>query len=112
MLSKLQEALISVLPVAVIVFLLYLTPFTSLSNTELVVFLVSTVVLILGIALFNLGADLAMTPMGEQVGSGLSKSRKILLLLSVSFVLGVLIAFGWFYRYDGKFPTIRKVGQD
>jgi len=91
MLSKLQEALISVLPVAVIVFLLYLSPFTTLSNTELVVFLVSTVVLILGIALFNLGADLAMTPMGEQVGSGLSKSRKILLLLSVSFVLGVLI---------------------
>lgn len=25
-------------------------------------------------------------------------------------VLCVLIAFGWFYRYDGKFPTIRKVG--
>lgn len=29
-----------------------------------------------------------------------------------SSVLCVLIAFGWFYRYDGKFPTIRKVGHD
>lgn len=28
------------------------------------------------------------------------------------FVLCVLIAFGWFYRYDGKFPTIRKVGRE
>lgn len=28
------------------------------------------------------------------------------------FVLCVPTAFGWFYRYDGKFPTIRKVGQD
>lgn len=31
--------------------------------------------------------------------------------VSHHFVICVLIAFGWFYRYDGKFPTIRKVGQ-
>ncbi|MBQ7299508.1 MAG: DUF1538 domain-containing protein [Clostridia bacterium] len=89
--SKLQEALISVLPVACIVFLLYLSPFTTLSNQELCVFFVTTVLLILGIGLFNLGADLAMTPMGEQVGVGLTKSRKTLLLLTISFLLGVLI---------------------
>lgn len=89
--SKLAEALISVLPVAGIVFLLYLSPFTTLSNLELGVFFASTVLLIVGIGLFNLGADLAMTPMGEQVGVGLTKSRKTVLLLSVSFLLGVLI---------------------
>ncbi len=88
---KLQEALVSVLPVACIVFLLYLSPFTTLSDQELMVFLVTTVLLIVGIGLFNLGADLAMTPMGEQVGVGLTKSRKTLLLLAVSFLLGVLI---------------------
>lgn len=88
---KLQEALVSVLPVACIVFLLYLSPFTTLSDLELTVFLVTTVLLIVGIGLFNLGADLAMTPMGEQVGVGLTKSRKTLLLLTVSFFLGVLI---------------------
>ena len=32
-----------------------------------------------------------MTPMGEQVGVGLTKSRKTFLLLTVSFLLGVLI---------------------
>lgn len=26
-------------------------------------------------------------------------------------LFSVLVAFGWFYRYDGKFPTIRKVGE-
>lgn len=91
LISKLQEALISVLPVACIVFLLYLSPFTTLSNQELIVFLLTTVLLIVGIGLFNLGADLAMTPMGEQVGVGLTKSRKTLLLLAVCLVLGVLI---------------------
>ncbi len=40
---------------------------------------------------FNLGADLAMQPMGEQVGSSLTKTKKILLILSVCFVLGILI---------------------
>ena len=47
--------------------------------------------LILGIGLFNLGADLAMTPMGTHVGAGLSRQKKLWLLLAVCFVLGMLI---------------------
>lgn len=31
--------------------------------------------------------------------------------LSHGSVLYVVTAFGWFYRYDGKFPSIRKVGR-
>ena len=49
------------------------------------------VVMIFGMALFNLGADIAMTPMGEQIGSGLSKSGKFSLLLMICFVMGVFI---------------------
>ena len=37
--------------------------------------------LILGIGLFSLGADLAMTPMGTHVGSGLTKSKSLKLLV-------------------------------
>ncbi len=47
--------------------------------------------LVLGIGFFNLGADIAMTPMGVQVGSGLSQQKSLGLLLSVCFTLGVLI---------------------
>ena len=47
--------------------------------------------LILGIGLFNLGADLAMTPMGEHIGSGLTKSKSVSILLSVCLAMGVLI---------------------
>jgi hypothetical protein len=61
------------------------------SQTELIVFSIGAVMLVLGIGLFNLGADLAMTPMGTHVGAGLSKQRKLSLLLAVSFVLGLLI---------------------
>ena len=90
-LLKLRESLISVLPITVIVLVLSFTPLVDLTATESIVFAVSAVFLILGIGLFNLGADLAMTPMGEHVGSGLTKSKKLLVLLSVCFVMGVLI---------------------
>ncbi len=92
LLAKIKEALVSVLPVALIVLALnFFSPFFDLTVTELVVFSVSTVFLVIGIGLFNLGADMAMTPMGMQVGAGLSKSRKVLLLLGTCFVLGLLI---------------------
>ena len=91
MLKKIKESLISVLPVVIILLLLNLTPLVNFSLKEVVVFVSSAVFLIFGIALFNLGADLAMTPMGEHIGAGLSKTKKISLLLSVCFLMGLLI---------------------
>jgi len=88
---KLKESLTSVLPVTAIVLLLNLTPLVQLTGQEVLVFSISALVLILGMALFNLGADMAMTPMGEQVGSGLSRARSVGLLLAVCFIMGVFI---------------------
>ena len=79
------------MPITAIVYVLSLTPWFQFSSAELISFTIGAVMLILGIALFNLGADLAMTPMGTTVGSGLSKQRKLGLLLGVCFVLGMLI---------------------
>ena len=89
--SKIQEALVSALPITAIVYLLSLTPWFNFSQTELITFTIGAVMLVLGIGLFNLGADLAMTPMGAQVGSGLSRQKNLLLLLAVCFGLGMLI---------------------
>ena len=81
----------SALPVTAVVYILALTPLVDLSATELITFTVGAVLLILGIGLFNLGADLAMTPMGVHMGAGLSRQKKIGLLLAVCFVMGMLI---------------------
>ena len=89
--SKIKEALVSALPVTLIVYILALTPLVDLSVTELITFSIGAVLLILGIGLFNLGADLAMTPMGAHVGAGLSRQKKLGMLLAVCFVLGMLI---------------------
>ena len=89
--SKIKEALVSALPITAIVYIMSLTPLFDFSSTELITFTIGAVLLILGIGLFNLGADIAMTPMGTHVGAGLSKQRKLGLLLTVCFVLGMLI---------------------
>ena len=81
--EKIKEALVSALPVTLIVYILALTPLVNFSAVELITFSVGAVLLIFGIGLFNLGADIAMTPMGVHMGSGLSKQKKLGLLLTV-----------------------------
>ena len=75
--DKIKEALFSVLPVTLIVIILNFTPLVNLTLSQVLIFSVSAVFLILGIGFFTLGADIAMTPMGEHVGSGLTKSKNL-----------------------------------
>ena len=84
--EKIKEALVSVLPVTLIVIVLNLTPLVDFSSKEIIVFAISALLLVIGIGLFNLGADLAMTPMGTQVGTGLTKSRSLKVLLIICFI--------------------------
>jgi hypothetical protein len=91
LLGKFKESAVSVLPVVAIVFLLNLTPLVDFSFEEIFTFLISAVFLIVGISLFNLGADIAMTPMGENIGSGLTRLKKMSILLIVAFAMGILI---------------------
>jgi len=89
--EKIKEALFSCLPVTAVVYIFSLLPGFAFSKTELITFTVGAVLLILGIGLFSLGADMAMTPMGTNVGAGLSRQKKLFLLVAVCFVLGMLI---------------------
>lgn len=87
---KLKEALASVVPVALIVLALSFTVAPLPAGTVLT-FVMGTVLLILGMALFSLGAEVAMTPLGEYAGSRLTKKRNLKLLIAASFILGLII---------------------
>ncbi len=89
--SKIKEALVSALPITLIVYLAALLPGFSFNKNEMLSFTIGAILLVLGIGLFNLGADIAMTPMGTHVGSGLSKQKTLGWLIAVCFVLGMLI---------------------
>ena len=88
--SKLREGVAAVLPIALIVMVLcfFVTP---VPTDLMLAFVIGTVMLILGLGLFTYGAEASMTPMGNYIGAKLTKSRKLLLILSVSFLLGVII---------------------
>lgn len=88
--EKISESLSSVLPVTGIVLLLLVTV-VPVSAAMLLSFIVGSVMLIVGMGLFNLGAESAMTPMGEYVGSKMTSSRKLWFVILVSLFVGVMI---------------------
>ena len=87
---KITESLSSVLPVTGIVLVLMLT-IVPVEAEMLLAFLIGAVFLILGMGLFTLGAETAMTPMGEYVGSKMTKSRNLFLIIFVSLFVGTMI---------------------
>lgn len=91
LLTKLKESAVAVLPVTILVFILACTPLVSLTSTEMGALGVSAVCLVLGIGLFSMGADIAMTPMGEQIGIGMTKARNLRFLPLVALLMGTLI---------------------
>lgn len=88
--EKTMESLSAVLPITGIVLLIsiFLVP---MELGSLVIFIVGAIMLILGMGFFQLGAEMAMTPIGEGIGVQLSKTRIILLVLLISFVMGAII---------------------
>ena len=87
---KVSESLSAVLPVTGIVLLLLVT-IAPVTPELLLAFLIGAVMLILGMGLFTLGAETAMTPMGQYVGSRVTKSRKLWIIILVSLFVGTMI---------------------
>lgn len=88
--EKLKETVKAVLPIIAIVLLLCFTA-VPVSPSILLAFLMGAVLLIVGMMLFSIGVDLSMTPMGEKVGTTMTKSKSVLIMVLVSFVMGVII---------------------
>ena len=88
--EKMWESISSVLPIALIVFVLCLF-FVPVNSGLVLSFIVGTVMIIVGMALFTLGADTSMTQIGNHIGAKMTSTRKLWLILVLSFVLGVMI---------------------
>ncbi|MDR0396238.1 MAG: DUF1538 domain-containing protein [Oscillospiraceae bacterium] len=88
--QKIQESLRSVLPITAVVCALcfFVVP---LRLDAMLLFLVGAALLIVGLGLFTLGADMAMSLMGERVGAHITKRRSLPLLLSVAFIVGFIV---------------------
>lgn len=88
--EKWQEALQAVLPIICIVLALCFS-IAPISPSILLCFLIGAVLILAGMMFFTLGAEISMTPMGERVGSALTKSRNLALIIMTAFLLGFII---------------------
>ena len=88
--AKIKESVSAVLPVTLIVMAICLL-IAPVDSGVLLSFLMGGVMLVFGMGLFTLGAETAMEPMGEFLGSRATKSRSIWLVVPVVFLIGVLI---------------------
>lgn len=88
--NALGESLKSVLPIFAIVLVLS-TSLVPMNPSILVMFLFGTIMLIVGMSLFTIGSEISMQPIGEGIGSQLSKSKKMLFPILICFVLGIII---------------------
>ena len=90
LLEKLRESTAAVLPIAGIVLVLCFA-LVPVPSGILLCFLAGAVLLTVGMMFFNLGAEMAMSPIGERVGPAMTKSRKLWVVLVLAFLLGVII---------------------
>ncbi len=92
--SNIQEKIIessnSVLPIVAVVLLLSLTV-SPLPTDLMLSFLIGTLFVILGIGLFSLGSEISMTPIGSKIGTALTATKNVPLILIGSFVLGFAV---------------------
>ena len=88
--SKFKETAVAVLPVAGVVFMLHLT-IALMPFGVLALFLSGTFLLIVGMTLFQLGSEVGMTPIGNQIGSKLVELKSLKIFLITAFLLGFLV---------------------
>lgn len=100
LLSKFKDAVYAILPVVLVLIVFnFAVPSLSLETDGnkfgpvMTSLLISIVPLILGTALFNIGAEKSVAKIGEIVGSRLTKRKTLTALFIVAFLLGLLCTF-------------------
>jgi len=88
---KLKEVFLSVFPIVVIVLILNFT-LTPLPLNMLIQFFIGAFLIIIGLSIFLVGVDLGITPLGNNVGSTISKSNKIWFVVVAGLILGFFIS--------------------
>ncbi len=88
--EKTLESLAAVLPISAIVMVISIF-LVELDTGTAMLFVLGAIMLIVGMGMFQFGAEMAMTPLGEGIGSRLSRAKKTIVILLVTLVLGVLI---------------------
>ena len=89
--KALLSSSLSIAPIILLVCILSFTPLLSLQGNDYVMLAIGAVILVLGLALFQIGATTGLTKVGEYMGSSLSKQQNLFIVIVFSLALGALI---------------------
>lgn len=89
--EKFKEAFSSILPITIIVIILNFT-LTPLGIPLIIRFIIGAILIIIGLSIFLIGVDIAITPLGSQVGSTLAKSNKMWIVVVGGLIVGFFIS--------------------
>lgn len=88
--EKLVESVSAVLPISAIVLILsiFIIP---IDVGTMVMFILGSLIMIFGMALFQLGAETALSPLGEGIGIRISKTKSLIPIIISILIMGVLV---------------------
>lgn len=89
--EKFKEVLYAVLPITIIVLILNLT-LAPIEGFLLIRFLFGAFIIILGLSIFLFGVDIGITPIGNLMGSTLTKTNNIWIITVAGLLLGFFIS--------------------
>lgn len=89
--EKFKEISLSVIPIAIIVLGLHFT-IVPLDMDMLIKFLICTFIIIVGLGIFLMGAEIGVSQMGEIMGSSVAKSNSKVLVFLLGLLFGFLIS--------------------
>ncbi len=92
LLEKIKETVYSVLPIYIIVLILHFT-ISPLETSLMVIFTISTLLVVIGLSMFNLGVDNSIEKMGNVVGTNILKKNSVPFVVIVSFLVGFMVTF-------------------
>ena len=87
--ESLLDAIKSVMPIVIVIIIISF--FIGIPNKTIMSFSISSVLLILGIAIFTTGANMSMISIGERIGNLLVKKKNKFIILAASLVVGIVI---------------------
>lgn len=89
--SALFSAITAVLPISILILIVNAFLPEKLGGYDIGCFIVGNILLIGGMALYNKGIDISLSPIGEQFGEYLTQKKKVSLILVAGLILGFII---------------------
>lgn len=88
--ETIREVILSILPITIIITILQFT-IIWLPMEVFIQFLIGALMVAIGLILFLLGVSVGLQPVGELIGSALSKTKKVWMIILFGFILGVVV---------------------